>query len=248
VPGVRATYHALRTAAAWVRTAQEFSRFRNRSRVERPALMPEWRERLFMLGNRTSATPFDRHYVYHTAWALRRLLEHRPAAHIDVSSSIYFVALASAAIPVTHFDYRPPRLLLPNLECRAGDVLSLPLESQSVASLSCMHVLEHIGLARYGEALDPLGDVKGARELSRVLAPGGRLYFVVPVGRPRVCFNGHRIYDVQSVRALFPSLTLDESALIPDDAASGLVGNPSDDLIDAQEYGCGCFVFRSGNG
>lgn len=240
---MRATYHALKHAAAWVRTAQEFSRFRKRSRIERPALVPEWRERLFMLANRTSETPFDRHYVYHTAWALRRLLEHRPAAHVDVSSSLYFVALASAAIPMTHFDYRPPRLQLPNLECRAGDMLSLPLETNSVASLSCMHVLEHIGLARYGDALDPLGDIKGAQELTRVLALAGRLYFVVPVGQPRVRFNGHRIYDFASVRGLFDGLRLEEWALVPDDPASSLVMNPPPSLVDAQEYGCGCFVF-----
>lgn len=248
VPGVRATYHALKGAAAWVRTAREFSRFRERSRAERPDMIPRWRERMFMLANRSAETPFDRHYVYHTAWALRRLLEHCPAAHVDVSSSLYFVALGSAAIPMTHFDYRPPRLTLSNLDCRSGDLLALPLESGSVRSLSCMHVLEHVGLGRYGDPLDPLGDVKGARELARVLAPGGRLYFVVPVGRPRVCFNGHRIYDFAAVRALFASLTLDEWSLVPDDAAPGLIANPPPPLVDAQQYGCGCFVFRKANG
>ena len=248
MPGVRASYHALKGAAAWLRTAQEFVRFRERSRTERPELIPVWRDRLFKIGNRTSDTPFDRHYVYHTAWALRRLLEHRPASHVDVSSSIYFVALGSAAIPMTHYDYRPPRLTLSNLECRSGDLLALPLESDSVPSLSCMHVLEHVGLGRYGDPLDPLGDVKAALELTRVLAAGGHLYVVAPVGRPRVCFNGHRIYDFASVRSLFSSLTLDECALVPDDGRSGLIASPPPEVINAQEYGCGCFVFRKTSG
>ena len=244
VPGARTIYAGARQAMAWTRVAREFTQFRRDSIRERPTLVPEWRDRLFMLHNRTADTPFDRHYVYHTAWALRRLLAHRPAAHVDVSSSIYFAALGSAVIPMTHFDYRPPRLQLSNLQCRPGDLLELPLPSDSVDSLSCMHVLEHVGLGRYGDPLDSLGDVKGARELSRVLGRGGRLYFVAPVGRPRVCFNGHRIYDFDAVRSLFPSLTLEESALVPDEATSGLVENPGPALINAQEYGCGCFVFR----
>ena len=244
VPGARAVYGGARQAVAWAKVAREFVQFRRESIRERPTLVPEWRDRLFMLHNRTAYTPFDRHYVYHTAWALRRLLAHRPAAHVDVSSSIYFIALGSAAIPITHFDYRPPRLELSNLQCRPGDLLNLRLASDSVDSLSCMHVLEHLGLGRYGDPLDPVGDIKGARELSRVLARGGRLYFVTPVGRPRVCFNGHRIYDFEAVTALFPSLTLEESALVPDDVTMGLVENPGRSLIDAQDYGCGCFVFR----
>lgn len=244
VPGARAVYAGARQALAWTRVVREFTQFRRDSIRERPNLVPEWRDRLFMLHNRTAHTPFDRHYVYHTAWALRRLLAHRPPAHVDVSSSIYFVAIGSAAIPMTHFDYRPPQLELPNLECRPGDLLQLPLAAESVGSLSCMHVLEHVGLGRYGDALDPLGDVKGARELSRVLSRGGRLYFVAPVGRRRVCFNGHRVYDFDTVSGLFPSLTLEESALIPDTASTGIVDNPAPALIDAQDYGCGCFVFR----
>jgi len=47
-----------------------------------------------------------------------------------------------------------------------------------------MNVVEHVGLGRYGEPLDPEGDIKAMRELRRVLAPGGSLLFVVPVGRP----------------------------------------------------------------
>jgi hypothetical protein len=63
-----------------------------------------------------------------------------------------------------------------------------------------MHVIEHIGLGRYGEALDPDGDLKAIRELVRVLAAGGNLLVVVPVGRPRIQFNAHRIYDYVEFR------------------------------------------------
>jgi hypothetical protein len=40
----------------------------------------------------------------------------------------------------------------------------------------------------------------------RVLAPGGRLYFSVPIGRVRVVFNAHRVFSPRTVLASFPSL------------------------------------------
>jgi SAM-dependent methyltransferase len=243
VPGARAVYRTFGRLSAWVRALREFDQFRRHSTRERPDMIPAWRDRLLMLDNRTAQTPFDRHYVYHTAWALRRLQADRPAAHVDVSSSVYFVALGSAVVPMTHYDYRPLPLDLPGLSCARGDLLALPLPDQSVPSLSCMHVIEHVGLGRYGDPLDARGDIKAARELMRVLAPGGRLYVVVPVGRRRVCFNGHRVYDFSAVRELFATLDLEESALIRDGDGSGLVINPPREEIDAQDYGCGCFVF-----
>lgn len=244
VPGARATRGLVRRAWAWGTVTREFLRFRESSRRQRPALVPLWRDRQLFLDNRTPQTPFDRHYVYHTAWAVRRLAEHRPHQHIDVSSSIYFAALGSAIVPMRHIDFRPPSLSLDGLEVGAGDLMALPLADNSVASLSCMHVVEHVGLGRYGDPLDPVGDVKAAHELARVLAPGGRFYFVVPVGRSRVCFNGHRVYNFQTVRSLFPGLELDEWALVPDDPSAGLLRNAAPELVDAQQYGCGCFAFR----
>lgn len=244
LPGAQLAYRWSRRWLSWAEATAEFARFRRASRQARPALVPEWQDRLLCVDNRTTRTPFDRHYVYHTAWAIRQLVRHQPREHVDVSSSVYFVALASAIVPMRHLDYRPPALDLPRLDCSAGDLMALPFADRAVASLSCMHAVEHIGLGRYGDPLDPCADLKAAAELSRILAPGGRLYLVVPVGRCRVAFNAHRVYDFQSVRALFPALDLDQWALVPDDPSQGLVPNATAETIDAQEYGCGCFVFR----
>jgi SAM-dependent methyltransferase len=168
----------------------------------------------------------------------------QPEEHVDISSSLYFVALGSAVVRMRHLDYRPPALLLDNLQCEAGDLTQLPFAADSVPSLSCMHVIEHIGLGRYGDPLDPLGDVKAGAELTRVLAPGGTLLFVTPVGRARIVFNGHRIYSFEMVKALFSGLELREWALIPDDATQGLQPGVAPEVVDAQHYACGCFVFQ----
>jgi hypothetical protein len=45
-----------------------------------------------------------------------------------------------------------------------------------------MHVVEHVGLGRYGDPIDANGDAQAIKELKCVLWPGGVLYFVVPTG------------------------------------------------------------------
>jgi SAM-dependent methyltransferase len=123
-----------------------------------------------------------------------------------------------------------------------GNLLALPFADASIGSLSCLHVAEHVGLGRYGDPLDPLGTRKAAAELARVLAPGGDLYVALPVGRPRVCFNAHRIHAARDVRAYFGALDLSEFAGVGDDGA--LVESAPLDLFDDASYACGLFRFR----
>jgi SAM-dependent methyltransferase len=153
--------------------------------------------------------------------------------------------MASAFVPVKFYDYRPADVAMDNLTTDRADLTSLPFESGSIPSLSCMHVVEHVGLGRYGDTMDPNGDLRAISELKRVLAPGGTLLFVVPVGKPRVRFNAHRIYSYDQVIGGFHGLSLVEFALIPDKARDGgLIRHASRELCDQQKYGCGCFWFR----
>lgn len=208
-----------------------------------------WNNRMPCLNENVSETSFDRHYIYHTAWAARVLSKNIPQFHVDISSSLYFSTMVSAFIPVHFYDYRPAHIELSDLTSSKANLLSLPFADGSVQSLSCMHVVEHVGLGRYGDELDPDGDVKAIGELQRVLAPGGMLFFVVPVGgQARILFNAHRIYRYEQLMDSFKDFDLYESALIPDNAELGeLVINPPKELFDAQDYGCGCFCFRKKN-
>jgi len=107
-----------------------------------------------------------------------------------------------------------------------------------------MHVVEHVGLGRYGDPLDPEGDLKAMAELRRVLEPGGNLLFVVPVGQPRVMFNAHRIYAYEQVMEAFGDLLLQEFSLIPDSGPPRIeiVADPTQ--VANMHYGCGCFWFK----
>lgn len=195
----------------------------------------------------TKETGFDTHYVYHTGWATQVLARTKPARHIDIGSSLYFVTNAAAICPITHYDYRPPKLAMPGINVGAADLLNLSFADNSIASLSCMHVVEHVGLGRYGDTLDPAGDRRACAELARVLAPGGQLLFVTPVGQEAIQFNAHRVYSYAGVLALFPGLKLKEFALITDKRdPEGAVFVPNADpaRVANQRYGCGCFVFE----
>jgi SAM-dependent methyltransferase len=196
------------------------------------------------LSDRSSLTPIDRHYVYHPAWAARVLAKTRPAKHVDISSIVSFATVVSAFVPVDFYDFRPAPVELDGLFLGAADLTQLPFVSDSISSLSCMHVLEHIGLGRYGDPLDPDGDLKAIRELVRVLAPGGNLLVATPVGRPRVEFNAHRVYDHETFASYFAPLELVEFVLIKEHGDSGLLNAPSSEVVRAESYGCGCFWFR----
>jgi len=188
---------------------------------------------------------FDRHYVYHTAWAARKLSASKPSIHYDISSSIFFVGISSAFIPIRFFDFRPPKLTLSNLQIESADLCKLQFESNSIESLSCMHSIEHIGLGRYGDSLDPDGDLKAIKELKRVLKRGGRLLLVVPIGKPVLKFNAHRVYSYRQIIDEFDGFELSDFTLIQDSKgqATGPVNNATEYLADLESYGCGCFEF-----
>jgi SAM-dependent methyltransferase len=196
------------------------------------------------LDDATSNTGFDRHYVYHVAWAIRKVKEIAPSEHIDISSSLHFCAGLSAFIPVRFYDYRPALLELSDLSSCAADLHNLPFESNSVESLSCMHTVEHVGLGRYGDPIDYDGDLKAIGELKRVVRPGGSLLFVTPIGRSRIQFNAHRIYSYSQILEAFAGFELREFSLVPDsEKDGGLVENAPEEFADKQTYGCGCFWF-----
>ncbi len=196
------------------------------------------------LGDDTSNTGFDPHYLYHISWASRCVREISPAKHVDISSHVHFVSTLSAFIPVDFYDYRPAQIKLSDLTPGAADLLALPFENDSIESLSCMHVIEHIGLGRYGDPLDPDGDIKAINELKRVLAPGGNLLFVVPVGRARLMFNGHRIYSYEQIAQYFDGFDLKSCSIVPDDWSNGISENPTPEFVNSQEYGCGLFWWQ----
>lgn len=216
----------------------DWRRFARLSSDERLAL----RDAYPQLHDRTSTTAIDPHYFFANGWAMRRIAARAPRLHMDVASQTMFVNLLAAYVRVVFVDYRPLIERLAGLSPIGGSLANLPFADQSLASVSCLHVLDNVGLGRYGDPVDPGLARRGFAELARVVKPGGDLYVAVPVGVPRVCFNAHRIHDPLAVPAMVAGLDLVDFSLVTD--AGEFVERVTPAAAKDSEYACGLYHFR----
>jgi hypothetical protein len=205
----------------------------------------DWKNAFPVLHERFEHAGLTRgHYFWQDLWAAQHLYNRNTKNHVDVGSRLDgFIAHIIPFCKVTYIDIRPLSSEIDNLEFKQGSILDMPFEDRSVESLSCLHVLEHIGLGRYNDSVDPDGHVKAAQELMRVLSKGSELLIGAPVGQERLCFDAHRIFDPQTITDMFSGLHMVEFCLI-DDEGMKIFHNASFDDARHCYYGCGLFVFR----
>ncbi len=189
-------------------------------RNRQPSFRIRGRDLQFATSDRfLSAASVRGHYFLQDLWAARHVYRRDVRQHTDVGSR------------VDGFIFRQ------------GSITALPFPDASVGSLSCLHVIEHIGLGRYGDPIDPDGHLKAAAELSRVLRSGGQLLLGTPVGRERLCFDAHRIFDPATIVAMLKPLVLLTFALI-DDGGTTIQREASFEQARRCTYGCGLFLFE----
>jgi hypothetical protein len=194
-----------------------------------------------ILHERTSTQGFDYHYFYQGVWAFKKIQESGVKHHVDIGGNLSMVAYLTCITHVTYIDIRPFEAGLENYESKKGSILNIPYPDLAINSLSCLHVAEHIGLGRYGDDIDPEGTKKACEELERVLAINGNLYFSMPVGKPKTCFNAHRIHSPIQVLDFFRKLTLKELSGVTDNGR--FVRNIDMSVLENADYACGLFHF-----
>jgi SAM-dependent methyltransferase len=202
------TWLNLRALPAYVRFFSDLRRFR--AAGGKASLLDAWP----CLLDRTAVSGIDTHYFHQAVWAMRHIREQAAAEHVDIGSDVNFVGMLTTITSVTFIDIRPLQLTIPNFTGKAGSITALPLADNSVASLSSLHVIEHIGLGRYGDPIDPTGPERAASEIKRVLRPGGRAYVSTPIGRARVQFNGQRVFAAQEIPSLFAGLSVSSFSMV----------------------------------
>ncbi len=183
------------------------------------------------------------HYFHQDLWAARKIYQARPSRHIDVGSRVDgFVAHLLTFMPVEVVDVRALESTVDGLRFVQEDATDLSrFADGSLESISSLHAVEHFGLGRYGDLVDPDACFRAMRSLSRVLAPGGRLYFSVPVGAERVEFNSHRIFAPSTILQEFRALRLAGFSAVDD---AGKMHHDADpQRFDAAWYACGLFEF-----
>lgn len=235
VINLRSTYYSILSFPGYIMDFIRFRRNRGSDTSFGLGIFP-------VLGENAPSSPIDPHYFYVNGWAMRRIVQQKPEQHHDFASQIILSNLLSAVVPTTYVDIRPLHVNLKGLRCEAGDLTKLPYSSESIKSISCLHVIEHVGLARYGDTMDPDGYLKAASELKRVLAAGGDMLIAVPTGIPKVYFNAHRVFSVAQCLKMFHGLKLIELSGVLDDGT--YIENIDPELLNKCNYGCGFYWFR----
>jgi SAM-dependent methyltransferase len=192
------------------------------------------------------------HYFYQDLCVAQKIFRNAPARHVDVGSRIDgFVAHVATFREIEVLDLRPLESPVPNIVYHQCDLLNIPSQFHSYCdSLSCLHVLEHVGLGRYGDPIDLDGHAKALINLVAMLKPGGTLYLSVPFGVERIEYNAHRVFHLSKIRDLIErSLNIVDFSMVDDveDLHVNADLNTAVKLSDRFQFALAIFELRKSN-
>jgi hypothetical protein len=192
-------------------------------------------------------------YFWQDLIVARWIFAAKPVRHVDIGSRVDgFVAHVASFREIEVFDVRPISKHIPGVLFRRADLMSNnKFEGSAVEgycdSLSCLHALEHFGLGRYGDPVDPNGYARGLTNMAGMLQKGGVFYLSTPIGRARVEFNAHRVFDPQYLVQLAASLglKLQQITIVNPDGRVLTAENTSSVLreLAVETYNLGIFIF-----
>ncbi|BCS51976.1 DUF268 domain-containing protein [Geobacter sp. SVR] len=123
--------------------------------------------------------------------------------HIDIGSRVDgFISIVASVRPIEVFDIRPLKVKIPNVEFHQWDMTVPSCGQVEADSVSCLHTIEHVGLGRYGDRIDPDGWKCALINVLSLLKENGVLWLSVPIGIERVEFNAHRIFNPHTIDTL----------------------------------------------
>ena len=189
-------------------------------------------------------------YFWQDVLVARMVFDAKPRKHVDVGSRIDgFVTHVASFRDVEVFDIRPLTVAIPGVTFRRIDVMAPTPGFEEFEgycdSLSCLHALEHFGLGRYGDEIDPDGFERGFANMARMLGKGGTFYLSVPVGVSRIEFNAHRVSDPRSIISMAERNGLSLSSLTTVREGKEVRTATREDLAElaCARYVLGIFVF-----
>ncbi|MCM1261850.1 MAG: DUF268 domain-containing protein [Butyrivibrio sp.] len=152
-------------------------------------------------------------YFLQDLWAARLICKLGVKKHFDIGSRLdgFIAHLLAADIDVTMIDVREFPGEVEGLHTIVDDATSLhQIPNESIESMSALCSLEHFGLGRYGDSIDPEACFKCFDNIQKKLKMGGKLYISLPIGKERVEFNAHRVFYASTVKECFSDLKLEE--------------------------------------
>lgn len=114
---------------------------------------------------------------------------------IDVGSRVDgFISKLALFTKVEMLDIRPSLIPLENVSSIQVDFMQRNIILPTSKCVTSLHTVEHVGLGRYGDPVNPNGREKFISNLSRMTERGGLLYLSAPVSQDeRVEFNAHYV-------------------------------------------------------
>lgn len=171
-------------------------------------------------------------YMLQDLWAAKLIYRNKVKKHYDIGSRVdgFITHLLAMDVEVTLIDIREYPGKLEDLKCVQADATTMSgIEDESIESLSALCSLEHFGLGRYGDPVDPEACFKCFEAIQRKMKKGGQLYIAVPVGKERVEFNAHRIFYASTIVNCFSEMELREFSV-------GLGYGIDTDIKDIHKY------------
>lgn len=193
------------------------------------------------------------HYFHQDLYFARKIYENKPRNHCDIGSRVDgFVAHVAVFRKIDVIDIRPISSIIENIEFVTADMMQLPNNLiAKYSSVSCLHALEHFGLGRYGDPLNLNGFRQGFTNMAKLLDKNGIFYLSVPIGKQRIEFNAHRIFDHNTIIDLGIKNNLelinfdyvdDSGKLVELKLNNKTIGQFNSSELD---YSCGLFTFKT---
>lgn len=172
--------------------------------------------------NTNAGAAFNDAYLVQDLWAAQKVFKKKPSMHYDIGSRVdgFITHLLSFAQNTVLIDIRPLDTYgVENLTFIQDDATNLSnIADDAIESISALCSLEHFGLGRYGDPIDPDAHKKVFQNIQRVLKKGGDLYLSLPVAATcRLEFNAHRIYSPSYVLEKFALMDLIEFSCVSHD-------------------------------
>ena len=185
-------------------------------------------------------------YFHQDLLVSRFIHERNPINHFDFGSRIDgFVAHVASFRKITLMDIRPLNISgHPQIDFKVCDVMNLS-ETDIAESLSCLHTIEHIGLGRYGDAIDPQGHILAFRNLLNFLKQDGIFYLSFPISNiSRVVFNRERVFSPTEILTWTDQKFNIERFDYIDDQGDLHLNHPDLNTLPRLDYGCGIYTLR----
>jgi len=206
-------------------------------------------KRYRILTDYTDTAGAARGHYYHQDLLVANLIhEASPVRHVDIGSRIDgFVAHVASFREIEVFDIRAlDQSRHQNIKFVQQDLMD-PDVTETADSVSCLHAVEHFGLGRYGDPIDPEGHLKGVMNITRMVEAGGTLYISFPIGLDdAVHFNAHRVFHPESILSWDGIQGEFELQRFDWVDAAGQINMQAkiEDAIGAVKYGCGIYQFK----